>query len=147
MKSLPDFLFLDLDDTLLEYEASGERCWKNVCASFAPRLNNISPEQLRAAIKQSGNWFWSDPERLRTGRLDLKSARRQVVAGAFEQLKIDDRLISEELADSFTTLREEMIQPFPGALETLQALQDQGIHMGLITNGRSEFQRAKICRF
>ncbi len=147
MRSLPDFLFLDLDDTILDYEATGERCWENVCASFAPKLNNISPEQLRAAIKQSGHWFWSDPERFRTGRLDLKSARRQVVAGAFEQLKIDDRLISEELADSFTTLREEMIQPFPGALETLRRLQHQGIHMGLITNGRSEFQRAKICRF
>ncbi len=147
IRSLPQFLFLDLDDTILDYEATGERCWINVCTSFAPRLDNISPEQLRAAIKQSGHWFWSDPERFRTGRLDLKSARRQVVAGAFEQLKIDDCLISEELADSFTTLREEMIQPFPGALETLQALQNQGICMGLITNGRSEFQRAKIYRF
>jgi len=32
-------------------------------------------------------------------------------------------------------------------METLQTLQDRGIRMGLITNGRAEFQRAKIRRF
>ncbi len=146
MSPLPEFLFLDLDDTILDYSAPGERCWEHLCTSFAPRLD-LSPGQLRAAIQQSSQWYWSDPERFRTGRLDLKAARRQVVAGAFKQLQVHDLKISEELADSFTTLREEMIQPFPGALETLRILYDQGICMGLITNGRSEFQRAKICRF
>ncbi len=146
MRSLPGFLFLDLDDTILDYSAPGERCWEQLCASFAPRLA-LSPGQLRTAIQQSSQWYWSDPERFRTGRLDLKAARRQVVAGAFKQLQINDFKMSEQLADSFTTLREEMIQPFPGALETLQVLHERGIQMGLITNGRSEFQRAKICRF
>ncbi len=147
MTSLPDFLFIDLDDTILDYTASGERCWERVCASFAPRLDNISPEQLRAAIKQNGNWFWSDPERHQKWRLDLKAGRRLVLARTFDQLQIDDREISEEIADSFTTWREEMVQLLPGAVETLQALQKRGVHMGLITNGNAEFQRPKIRRF
>jgi putative hydrolase of the HAD superfamily len=147
MKSLPNFLFLDLDDTILDYTTPGERCWKELCTSFAPRIGTLSADQLLAAIRRSGDWYWSDPERLRLGRLDLKSARREVVAGAFRQLQIDHLELSEELADSFTTLREEMIQPFPGAVEALRTLHDRGIHMGLITNGRSEFQRAKINRF
>jgi putative hydrolase of the HAD superfamily len=145
MKPLPDFLFIDLDDTILDYTASGERCWQNICASFAPRLDNISPDQLRAAIQKSGNWFWADPERHRTWRLNLQGGRRLVLARAFSQLQIDNPKISEEIADSFTTLREKMIQPFPGSVETLQKL--QSIHMGLITNGNTEFQRAKIRRF
>ncbi len=147
MRSLPDFLFLDLDDTILDYSAPGERCWENLCASFAPKLDNISPEQLLAAIKQNGKWFWSDPERHRTWRLNLKAARRLVLARAFSQLQVDDLQLSEEIADSFTTLREEMVQLFPGSVETLRKLRDQGIHMGLITNGNAEFQRPKICRF
>lgn len=147
MKLLPDFLFLDLDDTIVDYTTSGERCWENVCASFAPRLDRISPEQLRATIKESSDWFWSDPERHRTWRLDLKGGRRLVLARAFDQLQIDHPQISEEIADSFTSLREEMIQPFPGSVETLQRLHDRGICMGLITNGHSDFQRAKIRRF
>lgn len=147
MRSLPDFLFLDLDDTILDYMAPGERCWENLCASFAPRLDNISPDQLLTAIKQTGKWFWSDPERHRTWRLDLRTARRLVLAQAFSQLQVDNPKMSDELADSFTTLREEMVQPFPGSIETLKILQDRDIRMGLITNGNAEFQRAKIRRF
>jgi putative hydrolase of the HAD superfamily len=110
-------------------------------------LDSISPEQLLAAIKESGHWFWSDPERHRTWRLDLKGGRRLVLARAFDHLQIDNPKISEEIADSFTILREEMIQPFSGSVETLRKLHNRGIHMGLITNGNSEFQRAKIRRF
>lgn len=147
MWSLPDFLFLDLDDTILDFTAPGKKCWESLCTSFAPKLVPIRSDQLLAAINQSSKWFWSDPERHRTGRLDLKSARRLVVAGAFRQLQIDNRELGEELADTFTTLREELVQPFPGSLETLQVLQERGIRMGLITNGKPEFQHAKIRRF
>jgi putative hydrolase of the HAD superfamily len=147
MKPLPDFLLLDLDDTIINYTASGDQCWENLCASFASKLNNISSDQLLAAINQSRTWFWSDPERHHMGRFDLKSARRMVVANAFHQLQIDHCEVSEELADSFTTLREELVQPFPGSVETLRRLHDRGIRMALITNGKAEFQRNKIHRF
>lgn len=147
MSTLPDFLFLDLDDTILDFTAPGRKCWEGLCSSFAPRLAPVSAAQLLAAINQSADSFWSDPERHRTGRLDLKSARRLVVAEAFRQLCIDHPAIGEELADAFTTLREEMVQPFPGSIETLQRLRARGIHMGLITNGRAEFQWAKLRRF
>jgi putative hydrolase of the HAD superfamily len=147
MRSLPDFLFLDLDDTILDYSAPGERCWEDLCASFAPRLDNVSPQQLLEAIHRNGKWFWSDPERHRRWRLDLRGARRLVLARTFSGLHIDNPRISEELADSFTTLREERVQLFPGAVQTLRALQERGIRMGLITNGNAEFQRPKICRF
>lgn len=147
MRSLPDFLFLDLDDTILDFTAPGRKCWETLCSSFAPRLGAVRSEQLLAAISQSAAWYWSDPERHRTGRLDLKSARRQVVAGAFRQLQIADTALGEELADTFTVVREELVQPFPGSVETLQALQARGIRMGLITNGRAEFQHAKLRRF
>jgi putative hydrolase of the HAD superfamily len=147
MQSLPDFLFLDLDDTILDFTAPGRRCWEDLCTSFAPRLAPLRSDQLLAAINRSSALFWSDPERHRIGRLDLKSARRLVVAGAFRQLQIDNRALGEELADTFTTRREELVQPFPGSLATLQRLQEDGIRMGLITNGRPEFQRAKLRRF
>jgi putative hydrolase of the HAD superfamily len=144
---LPDFLFLDLDDTILHFTAPGKKCWESLCTSFAPRLASICSDDLLAAINQSAAWYWSDPERHRIGRLDLKRARRQVVAGAFRQLQIENRELGEELADTFTTLREELVQPFPGVIETLQMLLQRGIRLGLITNGRAEFQRAKLRRF
>jgi putative hydrolase of the HAD superfamily len=62
-------------------------------------------------------------------------------------LNIDNHRISQELADSFTTKREELAQPFPGSLEALRILRNKGIRMGLITNGDAQFQRPKIHRF
>ncbi|HMB23148.1 MAG: HAD family hydrolase [Chloroflexota bacterium] len=146
MMNLPAFLFLDLDDTILDYSAPGERAWESICASFAPRLD-LSPEQLLRVIKQNGSWFWSDPERHRKWRLDLRGARHLILARVLNQLQIDRPGIGDEIADSFTTLREEMVQPFPGSVETLRTLHERGIHMGLITNGNPEFQRVKVCRF
>ena len=145
--NLPNFLFLDLDDTILDYSAPGERSWGTICASFAPRLDNVSAEQLLAAIKQSGGWFWSDPERHRKWRLDLRTARHMVLARALSQLQIDDQKIGDEIADAFTTLREELVQPFPSSVKTLRELHARGIRMGLITNGSPEFQRVKVRRF
>src|SRR5512138_591382 len=146
MMNLPAFLFLDLDDTILDYSAPGERAWESICASFAPRLD-LSPEQLLRVIKQNGSWFWSDPARLRQWRLDLRGARHLILARVLNQLQIDNPHIGDEIADAFTTLREEMVQPFPGSVETLRTLHKRGIHMGLITNGNPEFQRVKVCRF
>ena len=50
------------------------------------------------------------------------------------------------MADSYTSEREETVQPFPGAIEALQQLRHQSKHLALITNGQSETQRQKINR-
>jgi putative hydrolase of the HAD superfamily len=147
VKKLPSFFLLDLDDTILDYTSTGIHCWESLCTSYAHRLGDVSPKELLIALDQSRRWFWSDAERHRRGRLDLKGARREIVARTLGQLRIEKRRIGDELADSFTAMREEMVHPFPGALETLRILQSKGIRMGLITNGRSEFQRGKIHRF
>ena len=147
IRPLPNFLLIDLDDTILSYSAAGDQCWEDLCTFFAPQLGNISSDELLSAINQSRQWFWSDPERHRRGRLDLINSRREIVAMAFDQLNIGNHRIGQELADSFTTRREELAQPFPGSLEALRTLRDKGIHMGLITNGDAQFQRPKIRRF
>jgi len=146
MSGLPPFLLLDLDDTLLDYSASGRRCWRDLCGEYAPRFG-VNVERLQTTLRQSSDWYWSDLERHRVGRLDLKSARRQVLRLTLEKLDIDLYSLGDEMADAFTVRREELIFPFPEAIETLQELQQRGIRMGLLTNGSSDFQRKKIRRF
>ena len=146
MSALPPFLLFDLDDTLLDYSASGRRCWQELFLEYAPRFG-VAVEQLSTALQQSSSWFWSDSERHRTGRLDLKTSRRRVLRLTLEKLGIDDDTLGDEIADAFTLQREEMISPFPGAVETVQEFQLRGIRMGLVTNGSGELQRKKIRRF
>jgi putative hydrolase of the HAD superfamily len=146
MSALPPFLLFDLDDTLLDYSASGRQCWQELFLEYAVRFG-VSEQQLSTAHEQVSGWYWSDAERHRLGRLDLKSARRQVLRLTVEKLGIDRPALGDEMADAFTLRREPLITPFPGVIATLQELQRRGIRMGLVTNGSRAFQRNKIRRF
>ena len=48
------------------------------------------------------------------------------------------------MADRYATIRDEKLKPFPGAIDTLRRLKEQGRRLGLLTNGSSESQRGKI---
>jgi len=143
---LPRAMLLDMDDTILAFSASAEECWRAVCTQFAPRLASCRPETLLAAIFEHRDWYWSDPERHRRGRLGLKEARREIVAGAARRVGVDDRDLISEIADSYSSRRDDLVQPFPGAIETLRTLRERGVRLGLITNGAGASQRRKIER-
>jgi putative hydrolase of the HAD superfamily len=77
----------------------------------------------------------------------LFNARREIVERAFASLGIDDINAAHELADTYSTRREEMVKFFPGSIDTLDYLKSSSKKMALITNGASDMQRAKIERF
>jgi putative hydrolase of the HAD superfamily len=147
MKALPRAVLLDLDDTILRYSAAADESWSQLCTAMAPRLRACQAADLLTAVKRSAAWYWSDAERHRVGRLDLRASRRRIVREALVSLGIQADHLAEELADQFTVLREELVRPFEGALETLQALRERQVGLGLLTNGSAEFQRKKIERF
>ena len=66
---------------------------------------------------------------------------------AFKLLDLDAPDIFDEIANEYAVLREDLIEPFPGAINALKHLSDSGIPLGLITQGQSESQRQKIERF
>ena len=143
----PRAILFDLDDTILAYDAAAESRWREVCQTFAPQIPGLVEDQLLDAIIQTRRWFWSDEARSRRGRLNLGIARREIVSAAFTRLGIDAPLVATEIADSYAATREKMVEPFPGAIETLRRLRHHGARLGLVTNGGAELQRAKIPRF
>ena len=145
--NFPLAIFLDLDDTILAFTEVADDCWKSLCRRYADALPGVTPEALYAALLQSREWFWADPERHRVGRNDLQLARRRIVQRAFEHHGIDAPEIAWQLADAYTSERETLVRPFPGAIETLQELHRRGVQLALLTNGAAGFQRAKIDRF
>lgn len=143
----PRALILDLDDTILTHDAGAAGCWDRACAELAPRAVGCEPERLRAAIDGYKNWYWSDPERHRLGRLNLDAAREEIVVGALRWLGIDAREAARAIALRYGELREAGIEPFPGAVETVRELRRRGLRMALLTNGAGPAQRRKIDRF
>lgn len=107
----------------------------------------MTPEQLLAAIERYRSRYWGDPEKDRRGRLNVKTARREIVVGALASLGIGAEVAAHEIADCFSEEGEKAVYSFPGALETLQTLKREGVMLGLITQGVSELQRRKIERF
>lgn len=143
---LPAVLLLDLDDTILAYDSVVEDCWSKVCTDFAPRIEYPLPA-LRDAIREYSRWYWSDPDRHRIGRLDLKAARRSIMGEIFRRLGIHDAGLAEEMADAYQQERNRAVHPIPGAIRTIERFLERGIRLALVTNGAEDAQAEKIERF
>ena len=143
----PKAILVDLDDPIVVYDGVAETCWRQVCRTFAPRIPGIDSDLLFAGIDGASDMFWSDPERIRRGRLDLLETRREIVSAAFTNMGVDGHGLANEIAEVYQQIRVLAIEPIPGAIEAFHKLRLGGIKLGLITNGASGPQHDKIDRF
>jgi putative hydrolase of the HAD superfamily len=143
----PGAILLDLDDTILDNEGTIPGCWRVVCADVARERPNLDAEQLNAAIKRAADWFWSEPERQRTGRLAPHVAGLRIVHDALISFGHDDRDLAGAIYDAYRYQRQAAVQPFPGAIEALERLIARDVRLALVTNGSAAIQRARIERF
>ena len=144
---LPRAILFDLDDTILAYTLKVDSCWRTVCNRFAVEVPGLTPDRLLAEIDRVRDWYWSDPERHRRGRLDLERARQELVGIALQALGVDRPDLARRIVQDFSALRDETLRPFPGALEMLHRLRRLGVRLALVSNGSSAAQRYKIDRF
>lgn len=144
---LPSAVLLDLDDTILDDSSNIAACWREACTNQAHRLVPHQIDEVFEKIQQTSKWFWDDPERHRTGRLELNSARREVVRLALKELGIDDADLATAIGDAYAHGREVGIEPLPEAIETVGWLRAAGCRLALLTNGAGHAQRKKIERF
>ena len=145
--SLPHAIIFDLDDTILDDTGLADACWREVCGDAAPRLDGLDPVALRAAIRREADWYWSDAERHREGRLDLRAASAGIVARALSGLGVEGTDIAREISNHYRDLRDERLCLVEGAIETIEWFRSRGVRLGMATNGNAAGQRAKIERF
>ncbi len=153
--TLPAALLLDMDDTILADSAGLREAWRLVYERFADRVAPVSVAALAAARDEYNDWYWSDPERHRLGRLDLTAARQTILAETLRRLGVFDVVgeaaaadmraaLAHEIAGAYAQLREETSHPLPGAIEALARLRERGMRLALITNGAAIPQWRKI---
>jgi len=148
MKTPPKAIFFDLDDTLISFDGVSTPVWQACCAETVARFAlPVSPDALWEAVRARKDWFWSDPERHRLGRLDNGAAQRGIVRDALAGLGLEHIEAAHFLADTYATRRQEAVCLFPRSLETLTALRARGVRLALLTNGTAAEQRHKIERF
>ena len=144
---LPKAILLDLDDTILAYVTLADEVWLAVCSRFAPRLQGQQPDQLLSAFPEHRQWYWSDPERHRRGRLNPDLSRLELVEGALNRLGIDAPSLAAAMSAAYLVQRDAAVRPFPGAVDALHRFKESGIRLALITNGNGVLQRRKVERF
>ena len=147
MSALPQAILLDLDDTILDDSRGIVASWRDACQAHQSRMNGLHPEAVFEAIDRLREWYWSDPERDRVGRLELAWARGEVVRLALADLGVNDDGLARQIGDTYHASRDEAIQPFEDAVTTVEWLRSQGCRLALLTNGGSKGQRRKIDRF
>lgn len=144
--SVPRAMLIDLDDTIIHFP-SPEECWRQVCADGAGRVPGLDSDELFKEIMRTRDWYWSDPERHRIGRLDLNGATTSIVRRSLGRLGFDLPDLARDIGLSYRTMRDGGAELIPGAAEALRRFRGHGIRLAMITNGTSEGQRAKIERF
>jgi putative hydrolase of the HAD superfamily len=140
---LPHAVFVDLDDTIVDGSAVVD-CWEVACECCGPTVDS---QAVLAEILRLRNWFWSDPERHRVGRLDLRAARRQIAEAAVANVGCDDGTLAARIAKRYDNCRDARTALFPGVVEVLTWLRGSGCRLALLTNGGADAQRDKIERF
>ena len=143
---LPRGLLLDLDDTILSYDSLGDAAWLYACERYCDRCG-LDAATLDARLREYRDWYWSDPERNRLGRLRLDETRTQIIDTALRQLGVDDSTLALELTTTFRDVRDANIDFLPGARDTLEYFTRRGLPLALVTNGESGMQREKLLRF
>ncbi len=144
---LPKGILFDLDDTITTFDAVTESSWKKACNKYANQIDDVNENELYENILETAKWYWSDKKRHEEGRLNIEKARRNILEITFTNLNNDDITLAHEIADLFSKLKVEAIDFYPGAEDTLKYLCEQGLSLGLVTNGQVEKQREKIDRF
>ena len=144
---LPKAILFDMDETLLTNTMPIESAWQEACETSAKRVNTFNSEELRLQINIIREWYWSDPERHRLGRLNLLKARTAVVRMSLEKLGYSDEEIAVSIATDYSSLIDRSLSYFANAEDTLRQLVTKGVKLALLTNGAGESQQEKIKRF
>jgi putative hydrolase of the HAD superfamily len=143
---LPEAILIDLDDTILDDSGCVEACWIDACSDAARYIPDLDVDAIRRAVRERADAWWSNADRHQRGRLDLRASTTEIVTEVLGTLG-HDTSFGPEIANHYRDLREERVAVFEGAIETLEWLRENGVRLGMMTNGAGQAQRTKIERF
>jgi putative hydrolase of the HAD superfamily len=147
MIGLPKAVLFDLDGTIIDWQTGMDEHWLDACTAACGDDSRFEAPALHAAITERRTWFWADEQRAAAGRMDLEAASARIVEYALTDLGHDLPDLASTIALDYRARRHNALAPYPGAIQTLEALRDAGVRMALITNGSAVAQRRSIERF
>ena len=139
-------IFFDLDDTLIGYAEAERQALVAGCVLASHVNPAIDADALASAIYDAyeRRYAYGTPGYADLAHVSVAELRGCLTADALETLGAGgDPVLVNTLVDAYEAAERASLLRFPDAAETLQALRPH-FRLGLITNGPSRMQRAKL---
>jgi HAD superfamily hydrolase (TIGR01549 family) len=139
-------VFFDLDNTLIRNRetqrgalaAAWETTFGSPCSLDDATLQKVVTDAYRTGFG------FGTPGYAELAHLSLGELYRRIGSDVLTRLGLHDADRVERLSRATADAEREALALCPGAIETLDALRSAGLRLGLITNGASAVQRAKL---
>lgn len=141
---MPALLLLDLDGTVLDGSGLPE-AMRATCAALAASLPGIAADALVAANDEAWSRLWPEVEDdyMLGGRSGL-AVGRDVWRAALEACGVRDDAALDRAIALWDREERASLRLFGDVLPTLDALTEQGVRLGMVTNGAAAVQRHKL---
>ncbi|XP_002981340.2 N-acylneuraminate-9-phosphatase [Selaginella moellendorffii] len=133
-------VFFDLDDTLVLTHAATKIANDAVKAVLANRAPSSNADEVVSAFLEGFSSSPWDP----VGQVDVTEWRARIWHVALQKWSVQDIELARDLQACFDRERMLAFQWAEGVEALVRELQNQGLKVGLITNGHTVVQRAKL---
>lgn len=137
----PEFIYFDIDDTLLDHLSAQRSALESVHAEF-PCLNNVSLQDFQQAYKKVNTVLW---HRYSLGEIDRLFLEKHRFTDTFDVLDISC-VPYKDIVEFYMNDYRNHWSWMTGAKEALNRI-SESYEVGFITNGFSETQKLKVTDF
>ena len=141
LRPLPRLVAFDLDDTLLDHRAAERAALGDVHRRFAEHLGGHALDHVHATYRAHNVPLWREFGAGRITSADLKRLRSERTLGALGAAGLDAVAFSDAYLDRYAA----HWRWAEGALDAYRAVAAR-YPVGVLTNGFTEQQRAKLAR-
>lgn len=141
-KNEPAFVYFDLDDTLLDHRQAERDALADVHAAFPDAFDDVTARRVQEVYHHHNEPLW---ERYADGEIEKRQLKRLRFEQLLETLAVDS-VEPERVGAHYIERYTHHWTPTDGALDTFARVADR-FPVGLLTNGFSETQHAKVERF
>jgi len=134
-------LFFDLDHTLWDFEKNSKSALKQMFkeSKLNEKIEKFST--FHGVYQNANKLLWQQYGR---GKIDKEILRTKRFSDALKYFNIVDKDLVHRLSNSYIEISPYQKNLFPGAIETLTNLRNEGYKLHIITNGFLEVQHIKI---